>query len=1249
MGVLGLWQLLGPAGRRVDIATLRGKTLAVDASIWMFHFLKAMRDEEGDVRKNAHILGTLSRICKLIFHRIKAVFVFDGGVPMLKKRIMEQRRRKYAQQETKMKRTAQKLLINELVLKKAKMDLKASAPGFVLPPESMRDGEQGGFVVPTEFVVPPGLAGDANGLMRINPNRSRAAAAVARRKEKIVDLVDSDEDDSYFQFVPRTMQEFSKENIAHLPLQDQMKIIAQTKQLGRQSRREDLLPVAGDPNLYSAMQLTTFLKHVRKKDELNQLQKNLDASAGGEGSRIASDRNREFILVLDKSHVKRRKKGAVEEDEMAAAVVLSASSEDEDDGHNRLISRVHTRLRGKVDLETCQTLLVECDWDEDDSVDLGAESLKKKDFVQRLYNAYDGMVDAGDCKSLLENNGWDLHSLLQELQYSNGREEAAATTTTSSSSILIANHHDALVQQMFEALDGTVDETTCRALLISNDWRLEETVATFMESQVQQDYSNASMEIARHKNDKRVSFEENPMVVTSSEQGQKEQPVVDVEWKGDKVKKNDQPASSSSTVVEGGQEEQLVDDLEWEEDDVPSSPPPPSSPSPPASSQSEKRGIVLADFNHRSDGSLIVSFKPSDITPESLALFTEKDFESRRPASPSDTRPLHTPKPPAQEAVIDLADDDSPESVKQPQAEQIVLDLDFSGEASGDEGEYDVSGDYGASGEYDSSPRVSPFRSKRENTPMDSPSVIDPEQALQRALKISSNLTNWASAEVKRALTASGSAVNSSMGPPPPPMPPPLTPSKRESMAGKTEIEASATQSKLRSPQRGQTLADLERENETLRVDRKKAARDADQVTPEMREDLIELLGLFGLPVVESPMEAEAQCAALELSGYVDGIVTDDSDAFLFGGRRVYRNIFADNKKDVEEYRMDEIEHTMGLDREKCIQLALMMGSDYTEGVTGIGMVNALEVLGAFPEPDGLKKFKAWVDAVVDDDIAEAAAGRDEPSPSKRKKSKVNFGIEPDDSELTQKFKKSHANARRKWVLQTEFPEARVVDAYNNPNVTRYSLQQLDSTMRPREPDVDGLRRFCLDRLGMESDKFDRQVLKPLQEYMSIGPVQTSMDSFIVRYEDQNRFSGVRSKRLAHAINGLRSDDVHEDVVAVDEFGNVVSLEERTGGVESKKSKKKTSMPENKTTPKKKSASKNKEKDAAAAVAAPLGGKKSLSAVAAVARARARRRRLVLDDSDSEEEESSSNSSSSSDRVKFVSSSSSARVVDDKE
>ena len=43
----GLWELLAPVGRRVNVETLGRKKLAVDASIWLIQFIKAMRTDEG--------------------------------------------------------------------------------------------------------------------------------------------------------------------------------------------------------------------------------------------------------------------------------------------------------------------------------------------------------------------------------------------------------------------------------------------------------------------------------------------------------------------------------------------------------------------------------------------------------------------------------------------------------------------------------------------------------------------------------------------------------------------------------------------------------------------------------------------------------------------------------------------------------------------------------------------------------------------------------------------------------------------------------------------------------------------------------------------------------------------------------------------------------------------------------------------------------------------------------------------------
>lgn len=138
-------------------------------------------------------------------------------------------------------------------------------------------------------------------------------------------------------------------------------------------------------------------------------------------------------------------------------------------------------------------------------------------------------------------------------------------------------------------------------------------------------------------------------------------------------------------------------------------------------------------------------------------------------------------------------------------------------------------------------------------------------------------------------------------------------------------------------------------------------------------------------------MEAEAQCAYLEQIHLIDGTITDDSDIWLFGGQCVYKNFFDNNKK-VLEFRSCDIQHYFSkpivfsiqkethpcanykvfisfleLTRNEMIRLALLVGSDYTTGLTGIGPVTALEILAAFPsEGDdllkGLTNFSSWIE-----------------------------------------------------------------------------------------------------------------------------------------------------------------------------------------------------------------------------------------------------------------------------------------------
>ena len=120
----------------------------------------------------------------------------------------------------------------------------------------------------------------------------------------------------------------------------------------------------------------------------------------------------------------------------------------------------------------------------------------------------------------------------------------------------------------------------------------------------------------------------------------------------------------------------------------------------------------------------------------------------------------------------------------------------------------------------------------------------------------------------------------------------------------------------------------------------------------QLTNDFRDLLDLFGLPYVDAPFEAEAQCAALNLQGVCDGVASDDSDTLLFGAKVLYRHLFS-RKHKVTAYSAANVEKRCGLDRGALIEYAQLVGSDYAVGVRNIGKVKATEIISDFCDENG--------------------------------------------------------------------------------------------------------------------------------------------------------------------------------------------------------------------------------------------------------------------------------------------------------
>eukprot|EP00180_Rhodochaete_pulchella_P000521 Plantae.Rhodophyta-Rhodochaete_pulchella.ctg1372.p1 GENE.Plantae.Rhodophyta-Rhodochaete_pulchella.ctg1372~~Plantae.Rhodophyta-Rhodochaete_pulchella.ctg1372.p1 ORF type:complete len:379 (-),score=71.65 Plantae.Rhodophyta-Rhodochaete_pulchella.ctg1372:590-1621(-) len=131
-----------------------------------------------------------------------------------------------------------------------------------------------------------------------------------------------------------------------------------------------------------------------------------------------------------------------------------------------------------------------------------------------------------------------------------------------------------------------------------------------------------------------------------------------------------------------------------------------------------------------------------------------------------------------------------------------------------------------------------------------------------------------------------------------------------------------------------------------------KYSRRVNKVTPEMTAQCKKLLRLMGVPVVEAPGEAEAQCAELAKSGKVWATASEDMDALTFGTPRLVRHLWAASSATSEKKGMKPLEITLDtaledldLSRTAFVDLCILCGCDYTDSIRGVGPTKALQLI----------------------------------------------------------------------------------------------------------------------------------------------------------------------------------------------------------------------------------------------------------------------------------------------------------------
>lgn len=129
------------------------------------------------------------------------------------------------------------------------------------------------------------------------------------------------------------------------------------------------------------------------------------------------------------------------------------------------------------------------------------------------------------------------------------------------------------------------------------------------------------------------------------------------------------------------------------------------------------------------------------------------------------------------------------------------------------------------------------------------------------------------------------------------------------------------------------------------------------RLTREMVAEARELLQLMGVPTVQAPSEGEAQAAHMAAtSPAIWAAASKDYDSLLFGAPRLVRFLGIAGKEFLpsqgtfrpivpETIDLPRLLEALRIDRKGLIDLALLVGTDFNEGVKGIGPKKALKLV----------------------------------------------------------------------------------------------------------------------------------------------------------------------------------------------------------------------------------------------------------------------------------------------------------------
>ncbi|XP_050361746.1 DNA excision repair protein ERCC-5 homolog [Nymphalis io] len=1007
MGVTGLWRLIEPVGKPVPVETLENKVLAVDISIWLHQMVKGYQDAKGAPVANAHLMGLFQRLCKLLYFRVKPVFVFDGGFPDLKKETIAKRqdnKSKYNSQSERLKR--------ELALLLGKRTVINTLLGKQISPKKNKPAEKNDDL----FKLP-----------------------ALPDKEIESESESEDESSTSTSSIDLHSVDFESDKIKNMPLKEKYDLLVELKETRKMNSWGKLHTLPKKSDNFSNFQLERLLKRRKLQECLEETEKEM-----GDGcmslNELESLLNEEGIDTKIESLPSRR----IASNNTTRYLFISNVKQALADAKKReidAIKQTETSDPGGSAHNTQPDTSKPCS-SSDNQVNKSLKHDELDDDLQKAIQMSLECMDESETSACASKTDDSWTSFLSDSDYSDDECDGFDQPDMSSAKAYIKQYsdftHKAIDNLVAPKQKLKVNSTEKKINKIIEELEQEKTIIEdniMLMSSDEEDEIDNKIKSCTNPNSKLETtiVEKNTEFKLGSSN---KIPLNSTPGEKFKIDENEMNDTQTSVIFVENSENQVIS-LEGSLDDV---------------SETNDLKFCLEDDHELSSSS-------------------EDEFEE---VSDSDQKP----NKPAIELTLNMG-----EKIE----DDIFADI-F--ETKNDK-ELNVSNIISKCSDIDETIASNKITNKNNEEKLkiigankEPQCPIQPQPHKEYNTEVTSLIEKSDSGVVVLNKATINKDDNKATTP-------------ETNISDSPKIINLPVKDKISTENLNSMVTEIEIEEEELLHEKGRLDRIGRNITAEITKEAQELLQVFGIPYIVAPMEAEAQCAFLENVKLTDGTITDDSDIWLFGGQTVYKNFF-NQKKHVLQYLSERIEKSFNLTREQLILLALLVGSDYTTGVAGVGPVTALEILASFPFNKkklisecsnkqalyqeivtGLQEFKKWVKA----------------------------GKQTDNVNLKKKLKNIN--------LADDFPSVRVVQAYLEPNV-----EKSEDKFTWGEIDITILRDYTKAKFGWSQNKLD-EIMKPVLKRLLERKTQKTVHDYFKRKIDLETLEDQMSKRVKAAVQKM--------------------------------------------------------------------------------------------------------------------------------